>query len=170
MTGHSSAKEQSVASGRTLFSVRNKVCSTEFLSRNDSMIVEERYVAPRHPENSRAVDLSLPSVKKSSAHVILFETEGCLMKITCMIVAVLLLVLGFTQTCRAGSSSAENRKKEENKGVTVEDLGRGLKSAGQNIEKEIPKIGPAIGNAAKKRTEKGSEKPATQEPAKKNNK
>ena len=48
----------------------------------------------------------------------------------------------------------------------MEDLGRGLKSAGQNIEKEIPKIGSAIGNAVKKMTEKGSEKPATQEPAK----
>ena len=92
------------------------------------------------------------------------------MKITCMIVAVLLLLLGFTQTARAASSSADNRKTEENKGVTVEDLGRGLKSAGHNIEKEIPKIGSAIGNAVKKMTEKGSEKPATQEPAKQNNK
>ena len=91
------------------------------------------------------------------------------MKMTGMIVAVLLLVVGFTQTANAGSSSAENRKKEENKGLTVEDLGRGLKSAGQNIEKEIPKIGSAIGSAAKKLTEKGSEKPATQEPAKQNN-
>ncbi|MBS0183455.1 MAG: hypothetical protein JSS39_13725 [Nitrospira sp.] len=34
---------------------------------------------------------------------------------------------------------------DTHKGVTVEDLARGLRSAAQNIEKEIPKIGPAIG-------------------------
>jgi hypothetical protein len=92
------------------------------------------------------------------------------MKLTGMIVAVLLLVLGFTQTARGASSSTDNRKTEDSKGVTVEDLGRGLKSAVQNIEKEIPKFGYAIGSAAKKITEKGSQKPATQEPAKQNNK
>jgi hypothetical protein len=118
----------------------------------------------------RLTSPSFPSVKIIPAHVILFEAEGCLIKMTGMIVVVLLLVVGFTQTARAGSSSAENRKKEENKGLTVEDLGRGLKSAGQNIEKEITKIGSAIGSASKKMTEKGSEKPATQEPTKQNNK
>jgi hypothetical protein len=58
------------------------------------------------------------------------------MKLTGMIVAVLLLVLGFTQTARGASSSTDNRKTEDSKGVTVEDLGRGLKSAVQNIEKD----------------------------------
>lgn len=81
-----------------------------------------------------------------------------------------LLVLGFTQTATAASTSANNGKTEESKGVTVEDLGRGLKSAAQNIEKEIPKLGSAIGNAAKKITEKGPEKPSSQEPTKQNNK
>ena len=43
-------------------------------------------------------------------------------------------------------ASAESQKTEGNKGITVDDLGRGLKSAAQNVEKEIPKIGSAIGD------------------------
>ena len=86
-----------------------------------------------------------------------------------VIIIAFLSGLGFTQAAAAASStSADNRKTEESKGVTVEDLGRGLKSAAQNIEKEIPKIGSAIGNAVKKITEKGPEKPSSQEPAKQN--
>jgi hypothetical protein len=57
-------------------------------------------------------------------------------------------------------ASAESQKPEGSKGITVEDLGRGLKSAAQNVEKEIPKIGPAIGNTVKKITGKDSDKPA----------
>ena len=45
-----------------------------------------------------------------------------------------------------------------NRGLTLENVGRGLKSAAQNIEKEIPKIGPAIGETFKKVTGKESEK------------
>ncbi len=41
--------------------------------------------------------------------------------------------------------AAANSKAETEKGTTVEDIGRGLKSAARNIEQEIPKIGPAIG-------------------------
>jgi hypothetical protein len=61
---------------------------------------------------------------------------------------------------------AEPQKAEERKGITVEDLGRGLKSAAQNIEKEIPKLGSAIGSAVKKITEKEPEKHASPEPSK----
>jgi hypothetical protein len=57
-----------------------------------------------------------------------------------------------------GLASAENQKAEGNKGITVDDLGRGLKSAAQNVEKEIPKIGSAIGETFKKITDKRSEK------------
>jgi hypothetical protein len=60
----------------------------------------------------------------------------------------------------------DNRKTEDSKGITVDDLGRGLKSAGKNIEQEIPKMGSAIGNAFKKITAKGSDKPLSQEPVK----
>ena len=88
---------------------------------------------------------------------------------TVIIIAALLLV-GLAQAAGAANSSTstENRKTEESKGVTVDDLGRGLKSAAQNIEKEIPKMGSAIGNAFKKITEKGPEKSSSQEPAKQN--
>ena len=80
-----------------------------------------------------------------------------------------LLVLGLTQAAGDdASTSADNRKTEESKGLTVENLGRGLKSAAQNTEKEIPKIGSAIGNAVKKITEKGPEKPSSNEPAQQN--
>jgi hypothetical protein len=81
-----------------------------------------------------------------------------------------LLVLGLTQAAAAAdsSTSADNRKTEDSKGITVDDLGRGLKSAAQNVEKEIPKMGSAIGNAFKKITEKGPEKSSSQEPAKQN--
>ena len=80
-----------------------------------------------------------------------------------------ILVVGFAQVAVAASStSADKRNTEESKGLTVDDLGRGLKSAAKNVEKEIPKIGSAIGNAVKKITEKGSEKPSSQEPAKQN--
>jgi len=86
-----------------------------------------------------------------------------------VIILAALLVLGLTQAAADdASTSADNRKTEESKGLTVENLGRGLKSAAQNIEKEIPKIGSAIGNAVKKITEKGPEKPSSNEPAKQN--
>ena len=49
-----------------------------------------------------------------------------------------------------------------NSGRTLEDVGRGLKSAEQNIETEIPKIGPAIGETLKKGTGKESEKQSSQ--------
>lgn len=60
-------------------------------------------------------------------------------------------------------ASTESQKTEGNKGITVDDLGRGLKSAAQNVEKEIPKIGSAIGKTFKKITNKRSETKPTQE-------
>jgi peptidoglycan hydrolase CwlO-like protein len=78
-----------------------------------------------------------------------------------------LLVVGFTQAAATdATTSADNRKSEKSNGITVDDLGRGLKSAAQNIEKEIPKMGSAIGNAVKKITDKGPERPSSQEPSK----
>jgi peptidoglycan hydrolase CwlO-like protein len=75
------------------------------------------------------------------------------------IIVVALLVIGLTQAA-ASSTAADNRKTGNGKGLTVDDIGRGLKSAANNVEKEIPKVGSAIGNAFKKITEKGTEKPA----------
>jgi|SRR5687767_1926658 hypothetical protein len=78
------------------------------------------------------------------------------------------LVLGLSQAdaTAASSNSAEDRKTSESTGITVDDLGRGLKSAAKNIENEIPKFGSAIGSAVKKITEKGSENTSSRKPAK----
>jgi len=76
-----------------------------------------------------------------------------------------LLLLGLSLTAESALSSSDNQRTEGGKGTTVEDLGRGLKSAVQNIEKEIPKIGPAIGETFKKITGKDSRnKPAQETP------
>jgi hypothetical protein len=104
---------------------------------------------------------------EDGAHGTISEIERCLMHRMVIIIAAL-LVAGLTQAAAAAaaSPSADNRKTEKSKGITVDDLGRGLKSAAQNIEKEIPKMGSAIGNAVKKITEKGPEKSSSQEPTK----
>ena len=78
----------------------------------------------------------------------------------------LMLVLWLSQAAGATLDSADSQKSQDNKGITVDDLGRALKSAGQNIEKEIPKIGPAIGETFKKITGKDSEKQSSQSPEK----
>jgi len=85
------------------------------------------------------------------------------MKRTCTIVGLLLLAM--SQTTESASNAADKQKTEDGKGITVEDLGRGLRSAVVNVEKEIPKIGSAIGGAFKKITANGSaEKPAQETP------
>ena len=69
----------------------------------------------------------------------------------------LLLVLG------SGLASAESQQPERSKGLTVEDLAHGVRSAAQNIEKEIPKIGPAIGKTVTSITGNSSEKKPTRQ-------
>ena len=69
-----------------------------------------------------------------------------------MILASLCLCLS-TALCTASSYAAENsggRKNGSNQGMTLNDIGRGLKSAAKNIEEEIPKVGPAISDTFKK--------------------
>jgi len=82
-----------------------------------------------------------------------------LMPITAVMILALALWLG--QTAEAADQDKTEQSKD-NGGVTVEDLGRALKSAAQNIEKEIPKIGPAIGETFKKLTEKDSDRQTPQ--------
>ena len=103
------------------------------------------------------------SVSRKSFESFVSETTRCLMHWTVIIAT--LLAFGVSQVA-AESTSAGSGKTEHSKGITVDDLGRGLKSAANNIEKEIPKMGSAIGSAFKKITEKGSDKPSPQEPAK----
>jgi len=82
-----------------------------------------------------------------------------------MIVAAV-FVVGFIEAITTvPSSSPDKQNTEGSKGVTVDDLGRGVKSAAQNIEREIPKMGSAIGSAFKKITEQGSGKSSSQEAA-----
>ena len=55
------------------------------------------------------------------------------------------------------------QQEDSHKGMTPEDLARGLRSAAQNIEKEIPKIGPAIGKTVNSITGTSSAKTRTQD-------
>lgn len=86
--------------------------------------------------------------------------------ITALIFAI--LVFGWTagagaaETAGDNQSSAGQSTQGQGKGLTVEDLGRGLKSAARNIEQEIPKIGPAIGKTFKNLTGEGSGKSESQ--------
>lgn len=73
----------------------------------------------------------------------------------------LLLLSTLLSVVGSGLASAESQQTERNKGLTVEDLARGVRSAAQNIEKEIPKIGPAIGKTITSITGNSSEKKQT---------
>ena len=75
----------------------------------------------------------------------------------------LLLLLPLLLMVGSGLASAESPQTERSKGLTVEDLARGVRSAAQNIEKEIPKIGPAIGKTVTSITGSSSEKKPTQQ-------
>jgi hypothetical protein len=72
----------------------------------------------------------------------------------------------FTSFLIAGSAlrASATQQTDGNKGITVEELTRGLRSAAQNIEKEIPKIGPAIGKTVKSIAGNSSEKTRSQNP------
>ena len=78
----------------------------------------------------------------------------------------LLSLLALLSVVGSGLVSAESPQTERSKGLTVEDLARGIRSAGQNIEQEIPKIGPAIGKTVSSITRTSSEKkPTPQHPS-----
>ena len=69
-----------------------------------------------------------------------------------------LLVMG-NAVGAAESKTAQPQQAEPGKGLTVEGLTRGIRSAAQNIEKEIPKIGAAVGKTLKSIGSNNSEKP-----------
>ena len=78
-----------------------------------------------------------------------------------MIVVLLFLFLwrdGPALTANAASESSGTGKAESNQGLTLDEIGQGLKSAAKNIEEEIPKIGPAISKTFKQVTGGGKEK------------
>jgi hypothetical protein len=82
------------------------------------------------------------------------------MRTTALIVV--MLMLGVSPVMGDAAGSADTPKTDKSKGITVEDLWRGLKSAEQNIEREIPKIGPAIADTWKRITRKTPEKQSSQ--------
>ncbi len=92
--------------------------------------------------------------------VVGYSMRNKMMLLTC------LFVLSLGHTAQSASDSTSAQKTDEHKGITVDDLSRGLKGAAQNVEKEIPKIGSAIGETFKKITEKSSDKKPAQEPGK----
>lgn len=74
-----------------------------------------------------------------------------------------LLVSGHV-VCAAESRQAQSQQAEPGKGLTVEDLARGVRSTAQNIEKEIPKIGAAIGKTVQSIRGNSSEKTPPRQP------
>jgi hypothetical protein len=91
----------------------------------------------------------------------------------------ILLMVSFLMFCpnislAAASDTREAQKADSSHGLTLDDIGRGLKSAAKNIGDEIPKIGPAIGDTFKKVTgqdkEKETKKSSPQSSKDKNNK
>lgn len=69
-----------------------------------------------------------------------------------------LMLAALTSVSSAASDTTDTTKVGSNQGLTLENIGRGIKSAAKNIEEEIPKIGPAIGDTFKKVTGGDKEK------------
>lgn len=72
-------------------------------------------------------------------------------------------VLNFLLIAGSVCAASATQQADSHKGLTVEDLARGLRGAAQNIEKEIPKIGPAIGKTVKSITGNSSAKTQPQD-------
>ncbi len=69
------------------------------------------------------------------------------------ILALFLLLAPYTLTPPVEAASESSGKKAgAHQGWTLDQIGRGLKSAAKNVEEEIPKIGPAIGKTFKQVT------------------
>lgn len=77
-----------------------------------------------------------------------------------------LLLAPYTLTppVEAASESSGSSKAGPNQGLTLDEIGRGLKSAVKNMEEEIPKIGPAIGKTFKQVTGSGKKTGTSKEP------
>ncbi len=76
----------------------------------------------------------------------------------CAAAFICFLLYGVMAVCAGEQKPNGGQKSDSGKRLTVEEVGRGLKSAAHNIEQEIPKIGAAIGNAVKKITQKEPDK------------
>jgi hypothetical protein len=83
-----------------------------------------------------------------------------------MVILIGALIFGLAQAAVA----ADSNNSGGNKGITIDDYARGLKSAANNIEKEIPKMGSAIGSGFKKITQKSTEKSSSSQESTKQSK
>lgn len=88
-----------------------------------------------------------------------------MMRIAISLVLIPFMFVGLTSIFSAASAPADKGKIGPNQGLTLENIGRGVKSAAKNIEEEIPKIGPAIGVTFKKVTGSDKEKDPSKTPA-----
>ncbi len=81
------------------------------------------------------------------------------------ILVLFLLIAPYTLTHPVGAASESSSKKAaSHQGWTLDEIGRGLKSAAKNIEEEVPKIGPAIGKAFRQVTGSSKETGTSKEP------
>ncbi len=87
------------------------------------------------------------------------------MRVAVSLLLILFMFAGLTSISSAASDPADKDKSGPNQGLTLENIGRGIKSAAKNIEEEIPKIGPAIGDTFKKVTGSDKEKDPSKTPA-----
>lgn len=87
--------------------------------------------------------------------------------ITIVSLGTLTVLLGLGNVVHADESQrGQSKQAEPGKGLTVEDLARGVRSAAQNIEKEIPKIGAAVGKTVQSIRGNSSEQtPSRQQPS-----
>lgn len=76
------------------------------------------------------------------------------------------ICLALPAVATAEPTRQDTGKVGPNRGLTLDEVARGLKSAAQNIENEIPKIGPAIGETFKKVTGKESQQQSSTPPSK----
>lgn len=85
------------------------------------------------------------------------------MPMIAVLLSLFLWIDGQALTANAASESSDSGKAGSNQGVTLDEIGRGLKSAAKNIEEEIPKIGPAIGKTFKQVTGSGKDTSTSKE-------
>ena len=80
------------------------------------------------------------------------------MPVAAALVIIMLVCAPMTPISAAAAAATETNRVGSDQGLTLENIGRGIKSAAKNIEEEIPKIGPAIGDTFKKMTGSDKEK------------
>ena len=105
----------------------------------------------------------LPKIKISDT----IPNKGRLVMRTVVFILLLtfLMLAALPSVSSATSESTDTDKIGPNQGLTLENIGRGIKSAAKNIEEEIPKIGPAIGETFKKVTGSDKEKDQPKTPS-----